>query len=384
MLPLVCPSCGAKYNVPEGVEGKSTTCPKCQARITVPGSKPAPPSPLVPQVRPVAPVVKQHEPAKPLVPIPPQQPQVFDVQVVKACPFCGETVMESAKKCKHCGEILDVTLRASEEGRRAADRGRGDVHVVVNQSQAVEVETRVDVRTGGAGSGFPHLFHIIMCLLTCGLWLPIYALHAMLASRGGGMTLALLLGIPVALVCAGCFGCGALMVLTPPRPRPTPTISTTPTTTKSTSKTEGGSGAKMPPTKDTSDKKAKVEEDKGKVKADDDKAKAEAAEKAKAEEAKAKAEAADKAKAEKEKALAEAKEKEAARKLGLAKPFITSGKEKLSKKGQEQEGLKLIQTGLKRLEEIIAEFPKTAAAAEAQKLVEETQRFVDEWKKLRQ
>jgi hypothetical protein len=29
------------------------------------------------------------------------------------CPFCSETIRKTAKKCKHCGEILDVVLRQS-------------------------------------------------------------------------------------------------------------------------------------------------------------------------------------------------------------------------------------------------------------------------------
>ena len=28
----------------------------------------------------------------------------------KKCPFCAEEVLVDAKKCKHCGEILDPTL----------------------------------------------------------------------------------------------------------------------------------------------------------------------------------------------------------------------------------------------------------------------------------
>lgn len=30
----------------------------------------------------------------------------------KACPFCAEEILLDAKKCKHCGEILDETLKA--------------------------------------------------------------------------------------------------------------------------------------------------------------------------------------------------------------------------------------------------------------------------------
>ncbi len=28
----------------------------------------------------------------------------------KACPYCGESILEVAKKCKHCGEYLDPQL----------------------------------------------------------------------------------------------------------------------------------------------------------------------------------------------------------------------------------------------------------------------------------
>ena len=35
------------------------------------------------------------------------------------CPFCAEMISENARKCKHCGEFLDLTLRAAAESRQS-------------------------------------------------------------------------------------------------------------------------------------------------------------------------------------------------------------------------------------------------------------------------
>ena len=34
---------------------------------------------------------------------------------IKDCPFCAEPIQDKAKKCKHCGEFLDESLRKEKE-----------------------------------------------------------------------------------------------------------------------------------------------------------------------------------------------------------------------------------------------------------------------------
>jgi hypothetical protein len=46
---------------------------------------------------------------------PPQQ-----AEATQRCPYCSENVFASAKKCRHCGEILDVALRSAEEAKKSS------------------------------------------------------------------------------------------------------------------------------------------------------------------------------------------------------------------------------------------------------------------------
>ncbi|HET8940230.1 MAG TPA: hypothetical protein VFN67_42610 [Polyangiales bacterium] len=56
-----------------------------------------------------------------------QQQSVVQSQT---CPFCAEDIKPNAKKCKHCGETLDVGLRAAEEAMRMAQNSsKGNVYM---------------------------------------------------------------------------------------------------------------------------------------------------------------------------------------------------------------------------------------------------------------
>ena len=88
------------------------------------------------------------------------------------CPFCAEEISPAAKKCKHCGETLDVALRAAEEAKRS------------NSNQPM-----VFMNAAGGGvavaskKNFPHLLHFIVTLFTMGIWLPIWILHYLFRDR---------------------------------------------------------------------------------------------------------------------------------------------------------------------------------------------------------
>ncbi len=61
-----------------------------------------------------------------------------------ACPYCAETILAAAKKCKHCGELI-------------GPHGEG--------VQALPEKRK-----------FKHGLHIFLSIITAGAWIPIWVL----------------------------------------------------------------------------------------------------------------------------------------------------------------------------------------------------------------
>jgi len=45
---------------------------------------------------------------------------------MKACPYCAETVQDAARKCKHCGEMIDGGNSSGSFTNRTLTRSRSD------------------------------------------------------------------------------------------------------------------------------------------------------------------------------------------------------------------------------------------------------------------
>jgi hypothetical protein len=87
------------------------------------------------------------------------------------CPYCSEPINAKSKKCKHCGEILDPQMREIE----LLKSQRNSPHVFMNAGGGAAAASAA---TGNSGpvKRFPHWIHILLCIVTSGLWIPVYVL----------------------------------------------------------------------------------------------------------------------------------------------------------------------------------------------------------------
>ena len=97
------------------------------------------------------------------------------------CPYCSETINAKSKKCRHCGEILDHQMREIEYLKTQ----RSSPQVFMNAGGAAASASAAAAAAGGSEAlrRFPHWIHVILSILSGGLWIPIYLLFYMFRNK---------------------------------------------------------------------------------------------------------------------------------------------------------------------------------------------------------
>jgi hypothetical protein len=91
------------------------------------------------------------------------------------CRYCDEKISINAKKCKHCGEILDPQLREIELLKNQRNQ-----QIFMQGGSSSSSSAAVAVTDSGKRT-YPWLLNLLLTLVTGGLWLliwlPLYLLR---------------------------------------------------------------------------------------------------------------------------------------------------------------------------------------------------------------
>lgn len=90
------------------------------------------------------------------------------------CPYCAEKIKASAKKCRHCSEVLDSQMREISYLR---NNQQGSGQIIVNSAASATAPSfsqRIP---------FSHTGHLLLTLITAGIWFPGWVLCYVFRNR---------------------------------------------------------------------------------------------------------------------------------------------------------------------------------------------------------
>jgi len=101
-MQIQCPNCAKKMEIPDDLRGKNVFCTSCGNRVQAAGLRTAPAA----------------------------SPEAVGQGATKKCPFCAETILKVARRCKYCKQDLpegvdaeSVRDRLRMKDRKASDQG---------------------------------------------------------------------------------------------------------------------------------------------------------------------------------------------------------------------------------------------------------------------
>jgi hypothetical protein len=129
-----CPGCGKKLKAPDGAAGRTSTCPGCGGKVTCP--EPVYDAEVV-EMTPL-----ESESADPygdlaegdaygvVEPLPAAS---SSTEGRRPCPMCGEMIVATAAKCRHCGEVFDSTVKTAKGRSGKGSKKKGLRSIAVYQ-----------------------------------------------------------------------------------------------------------------------------------------------------------------------------------------------------------------------------------------------------------
>lgn len=143
-MQVQCPSCGKTLKAPDSAAGRVVKCPACGGQMQLPAAEVAPAAPEVlanagAETAPVRPSARRPGSAPPKLNRPSTSdglgapsPAGMSPGKVKNCRFCGEEILSTATRCKHCkSNLAGSAVRTMQQHQKKTASADGNKALVM-------------------------------------------------------------------------------------------------------------------------------------------------------------------------------------------------------------------------------------------------------------